>query len=275
MYNVFKDSIINPKNLLNYRNKKGFFTFMYLIVLTVLVSIGGFINYFKMPNPQALSTEINFCEYTDTGLSCQGNEYDPTKSYEIYGFNTYFLDDQDSISSIGTMPSQSIVFSNKSLTFYQGNQALSSIDLSPMLASSNLSEIIVFVGKIMLSVFLTMTFLQNFVMLLVVALISTIPFLRLKKFIPYKKIYKLVIFAVTPFAILMTFYNLINFYQWLFFILMLVAYRSIFQLQRELYYQTFLHFNQQNPQNPESNDVTDESEITISDEEDSDEDSEE
>ncbi len=275
MYNVFKDSIISPKNLLNYRNKKGFFTFMYLIILTILVSIGGFIYYLKMPNPQTLSSEIDFCEYTDTGLSCQGNEYDPTKSYEIYGFSTYFLDDQDSISSIGTMPSQSIVFSNKSLTFYQGNQALSSIDLSPMLATSDLSEIIVFIGKIMLTVFLTLTFIGNLVMLLVVALISTIPFLRLKKFIPFRKIYKLVIFAITPFAVLMTFYNLINFSQWIFFILMLVAYRSVFQLQRELYYQTFLHFNQQNPQNPSSNDVTDESEINISDVEDSEDDKEE
>ena len=272
MYNIFKDSIINPKNLLNYRNKKGFFTFVYLFILTVLVSIGGFIYYYKLPNPQLLSSEIDFCVYTDNGLSCQGEDYNPAQSYQIYGFSTYFLDAQDSISSIGTMPTQSMVFSNKSLTFYQGNQALSSIDLTPMLSTENLAGIIQFIGKIMFSVFLVLTFLGNMIMLLIVTLISTIPFYRLKKFIPYKKIYKLVIFAITPFAVLMTFYNLIEFPQWIFFILMLVAYRSVFQLQREMYYQTYMHFSQQNPP---ANDVTDETEIIVKDEEDSNDDSDE
>jgi hypothetical protein len=52
---------------------------------------------------------------------------------------------------------------------------------------------------------------------------------------------KLVIFAISPFAVLMTFYNLINFDDLWFFILMLIAYRSVFMLQRELYYQTYQH----------------------------------
>lgn len=267
MYNIIKDSLINPKNLLTYRNKKGLFTFFYLILLTVFVSIGGFIYYFKLPNPQVLSSQIDFCEYTDEGLSCQGTNYKPEKSYEIYGFPTYFLDDFDTIESIGIMPTQSIVFSKHALTFYQGNQAISSIDLTPLLVTENLSGIIIFIGKILLSVFLVLSFIGNLVMLLIVAFISTIPFYRLKKFIPYKKIYKLVLFATTPFAVLMTFYNLIDFPEWLFFILMLVAYRSVFALQREMYLQTYMHINAQNPK-PE--DVTEEAEIIVSDDSDSD-----
>ena len=271
MYNILKDSLITPKNLLKYRNKKGFFTFLYLFFLTAFVSIGSFIYYFKLPSPSLINTETTSCQYFDEGLSCISDTYSPSEEYQIYGFSVYFLTPNKTITDIGTMPDQSMVFSSKMLTFYQGNQALSSIDLSPLLLNYNFDGVVVFVGKILLVMSLVLSFLGNMVMLLIVTLISTIPFFRLKRYIPYRKIFKLVIFAISPFAILMTFYNLINFSQWIFFILMLVAYRSVFQLQRELYFQTYAHLGSfgNQPQNPTDSsnpdDVTDETEIIIRD----------
>lgn len=279
MYNILKDSLINPKNLLKYRNKKGLYTFFYLFLLTAFVSIGSFIYYIKLPSPSLINTELTSCEYQGTSLVCNSETYSPSVEYQIYGFSTYFLTEDKTISDIGVMPEQSIVFSGSSLTFYQGNQSLSSIDLSPLLPNYQFDDIIVFIGRILFVMFLVLSFFGNMIMLLVVSLISTIPFFRLKRYIPYRKIFKLVIFAISPFAILMTFYNLIAFSQWIFFILMLVAYRSVFLLQRELYFQTYSHlgsFESQNPSAPlNPDDVTDEAEIDIHDEESEEEDKEE
>ena len=228
-----------------------------------------------------ITSESTSCFYQNEGLVCNGETYSPSEEYNIYGFTTFFLDSNDSTSEIGIMPDQSMVFSNKSLTFYQGNQVLSTIDISTIIETDGFNGAVIFVGKILLVMSLILSFLGNMLMLLVVALISTIPFFRLKRFIPYRKIYKLVIFAISPFAVLMTFYNLINFDQWIFFILMLVAYRSVFQLQRELYFQTYSHLgtfenpqqNNHEPTNPD--DVTDETEIIVRDDETNDEDKEE
>lgn len=272
MYNILKDSLISPKNLLNYRNKKGLFVFFYLFILTVFVSIGSFIYYFKLPNPALINTTLTSCEYLDEGLSCTSDTYSPSEEYLIYGFSTYFLNENSIISDIGVMPDQSMVFSGQSLTFYQNNQAMTSVDLSPLLPTYDFDGVIVFVGRILLVMFLVFSFVGNMIMLLIVTLISTIPFFRLKQYIPYRKIFKLVLFAISPFAILMTFYNLIDFSQWIFFFLMLVAYRSVFQLQRELYFQTYSHLgsfgpSSQNPMEPNNpDDVTDEAEINIQDE---------
>jgi len=273
MYNILKDSLISPKNLLKYRNKKGLYTFFYLFLLTAFVSIGSFVYYFKLPNPSLITSEATSCSYQAEGLVCVGETYSPSEEYSIYGFPTFFLDSNGSLSEIGIMPAQSMVFSGKSLTFYQDNQVLSTIDISSIIETNGLNGVIIYVGKILLVMSLILSFFGNMLMLLVVALISTIPFFRLKRFIQYRKIYKLVIFAISPFAILMTFYNLINFNQWIFFILMLVAYRSVFQLQRELYFQTYSHLG--SFENPEQNDheqsnpddVTDETEIVVHDEE--------
>ena len=272
MYNILKDSLISPKNLLKYRNKKGLYTFFYLFLLTVFVSIGSFIYYFKLPSPALINPSTTSCEYLDEGLSCSSDTYSPSEEYLIYGFSTYFLNGNSTISDIGVMPNQSMVFSGQSLTFYQNNQAMTSVDLSPLLPTYDFDGVIVFVGRILLVMFLVFSFVGNMIMLLIVSLISTIPFFRLKQYIPYRKIFKLVLFAISPFAILMTFYNLIDFSQWIFFFLMLVAYRSVFQLQRELYFQTYSHLgsfgpsaqNSMEPNNPD--DVTDEAEINIQDE---------
>jgi hypothetical protein len=100
-------------------------------------------------------------------------------------------------------------------------------------------------------------FFQNGLFFLFIVLISTMSFLRLKRYIPYKKIFRLVLFASTPMAVLLTFYNLLALPEWAFFLLMFVGYRSIFVLQRELYFQTMVHLQEEakqstNPDIPET-----------------------
>ena len=80
----------------------------------------------------------------------------------------------------------------------------------------------------------------NIFLVLVIILISTLMFLRYKSEINYKKIFKLVTFAVTHVALLITFYNLLAFESIMFFILTILAYRSLFILNRELYMQIVL-----------------------------------
>jgi hypothetical protein len=83
---------------------------------------------------------------------------------------------------------------------------------------------------------ITLGVLSNLFILLFIILISTIPFLRFKTHIKYGKIFKLLTFAASPMAFLFAIYNLLNFDVFIFFILMLFAYRTVFTLQKEMYF---------------------------------------
>jgi len=269
MYNVLKDSLIAPKNLLKYRNKPKWFVFLYFLLLTAFVSIGTFVYYFKLPSPSLITSGETSCAYSGSQLVCSGADYDPSQEYLLYDYSTYFINADQPISALGTLPVQAMVFSGSSVTFYVNGSSVSSIDLTGIINDYAFDGVVIFLGKIILTMSLILAFLGNVVMLLFVAFISTLPFMRLKKFIPFKKIFKLVIFAISPFAVLMTFYNLINFDDLIFFVLMLVAYRSVFVLQKELFFQTYQHIGPMggsgpvDPNQSDESDITDETEISV------------
>jgi hypothetical protein len=226
-----------------------------------------------MPSPTLVNTTETGCLIDEAGIACSGVQYDPSTEYTLYGYPVFFLDSDDSIEMIGAMPDQSLVFQGKTMKMYVGSESIQSLDLTPIMAVYDFNGTILYLAKIIFAMSLILSFLGNMMMLLFVTLISTVPFLRLKKFISYKKIFKLVLFAITPFAILMTFYNLIGFSDIFLFILMFVAYRSVLILQRELYFQTMQHFGAQGPNPPfggtptSEDDVTNQAEIEILDEE--------
>ncbi len=271
MYNIMKDSIAAPRSLLKYRNKSGWFVFFYLFVLSLAVSIGNIIYYVKMPSPEVVNSTETGCTILNNEISCTGDQYDITQEYTLYGYPVFFMDGDDSVEMIGAMPDQSLVFQGTWMHLYLGSESIQSLDLSPIMALKDFNGTILYLANIILVMSLILSFLGNVVMLLFVTLISTVPFLRLKRFISYKKIFKLVLFAITPFAILMTFYNLIGFPDIVLFVLMFVAYRSVLILQRELYFQTMQHFGAQGPippfggTQPTEEDVSEPEEIERSD----------
>jgi len=272
MYNLFKDSLLFPKNILKYRNKSGWYVTLYLMILTVFVSLGQIIFLVSLRNESTLMNVTDYCEYDNATLQCEGESYLPNKPYSLYGYQVFFMDNDDNPSSL-VLEGQSLVFYQDSIRFYWDSDVISTIDLQPLMVSSSLEETLTMIDNALFGMSVVIFFVTNLLLLLFVTLISTLPFIRLKQFIPYKKIFKLVAFAITPFAVLMTFYHLLRFDDIFFYLLMIVAYRSVFVLQRELQLQTFQYFmhtdmGSSNPSNPPQTDDYDDDEPTNTEEDD-------
>ncbi|MCK7487403.1 MAG: DUF1189 domain-containing protein [Bacillus subtilis] len=143
-----------------------------------------------------------------------------------------------------TISENGLVFQGSMVSIYVAGESEFSFAFLPQSTETFDSFFALLYSMMRITVYIS-AFLQNAFFFLFIVLISTMSFLRLKRYIPYKKIFRLVLFASTPMAVLLTFYNLLALPEWAFFILMFVGYRSIFVLQRELFYQTMIHLQEQ------------------------------
>jgi len=246
VYNIVKDSLFQPKSIIKYRNKSGWFAFFYLLILTVFMSIGGAVFYLGFQGNTTISTETTGCDLAVASVVCDEASHINTDKYQLYGYSVFFLDETGVVSDVSTlMDDASIVVQGNSLDFYLSGKFFSTLrPFSSLPDTMTFDRYFANISTAVLIGSILITFLGNLFLLVFVSLVSTIPFFRLKKYIRFKVIYKLVIFAITPIAFLMTFYNLLDLPEFLFFILMLIGYRSVFLLQRELYYQTMLHLQE-------------------------------
>jgi len=137
MYGLIRDSLFTPKNLLRYRNKSGFFTFIYILLLATLVSIGGLVYYFSYTSNSVISEDTTGCSLISDQLVCAGASHDPDQIYALYGFSVYFLNDTEVITD---PTAERIVF--------QGNTHLLNIFFtSTFCLSSLLASKTCFLGK--------------------------------------------------------------------------------------------------------------------------------
>jgi hypothetical protein len=209
----------------------------------VLVSIGGLVYYFSYTGNSVITEETTGCSLISDQMICAGAAHDPDKVYALYGFSLYFLNETETI----TNPNEErIVFQGNKITFY--NVFLVSpvpMNTSQVIAvSSSFNDYFSSFAMTIRLMQVISLFVSNIFLVLFVSLLGTIPFFRLGRFIEYKKIFKLVVFAMTPFSVLLTFFNLLELPEFLVIILMFFSYRSLFVLQRELTEQTFLHLTQ-------------------------------
>ncbi len=248
MYNIAKDSIFQPRALIKYRNKSGWFAFFYLLFLTLIMTIDSIVFYAGYPYNDVITSETTGCEIVDGNLACDPLLHDDTDKYQLYGYSIFFLDETTAVATINSLMDEStIIVQNDSLDFYVNGEKFTSIGI---LADGDETDFDAFFATMKTAILigsLFIGFFGNLLLLLFISLVSTIPFIRLRKYVKYGKMYKLVIFAITPIAFLMTFYYLLNLPEILFFILMFVGYRSVYLLQREMYFQTMLHIESQNP----------------------------
>lgn len=238
MFNIFADSLFNPKGLVKYVNKKGIFVFFYLLIMAIFMSAGAFVTFFASPN-STITDETTGCRVENQSVVCDGDNYSVDNTFYLYGFEVYLLDDSTEIADITNLTEASIIIKEDTMKILVGNQEISSLNMfSGNYGVTNLSEGIKTIQTSILITSVTVSILSNLALILVIVLFSSITFLRYKKFIQYRKLFKLVVYAITPVVVLLTLYNLLHFSDIIFFILMFISYRSIFTLQRELYYQT-------------------------------------
>jgi hypothetical protein len=235
MFEVFTNSIVYPKNIINYHNKKGGFVFLYILVLVLLMSISTVVFYISQ-KPTEITTENSGCEVIANNLVCTGENYDVNNKFDVYDFNIYLLEETALISQIGDLGDFALILQGERLTVVVGDQTINSLTFLSTYGIDTLEEAIAILKFSIISAGITMGIISNTIILLFIVFISTIPFMRFRSMISYKKIFKMLVFAATPMAFLFAVYNLLNFDMIFFFILMLFAYRSVFALQKELHF---------------------------------------
>ena len=233
MFEIFTNSIVHPKNIVNYHNKKGGFVFLYILLLIVLMSMATFV-YFISTTPPKITEANTGCEIVNNTLVCTGENYDVNNSFELYDFEIHFLAETNQISDITNRDVLSIIVQGSKLSVFIGDRTVNSIDFLNTYDINSLDDVVSILKTSVIVAGILIGLLSNTFIILFIILVSTIPFMRFKKFISYKKIFKMLAFAATPMAFLFAIYNLVNFDMIIFFILMLFAYRSVFTLQREL-----------------------------------------
>ncbi|MDY0023615.1 MAG: hypothetical protein RBR66_01670 [Candidatus Izemoplasmatales bacterium] len=232
MFEVFSNSIVNPKNIINYHNKKGGFVFLYILIMVLLMSISTFVFYIQPSTINPLSTG---CVIESNTLVCTGDNYDLNNEFKLYDFNVYFLAETTELSEIDEIGEMAIILQGSRLSIQVYGETINEIEILGVYDITSLEEIIMILKISIITVGIIGDILVNSLIIMFVILISTIPFIRFKKFISYKKIFKMLTFAAAPMAFLFSIYNLINFDTFIFFILMLFAYRSVFALQKEVH----------------------------------------
>ncbi|MFO7969251.1 MAG: hypothetical protein ACQERX_00105 [Bacillota bacterium] len=242
MYNIIRESIVNPKGIIKYHSKSGWFVFLYIFIMALLLSLGSIVVLLAYNNP-TLNESNTGCVIEQGDFVCT-NEGEIETEIDIYGIPVYFLGEEQEISEIPTEELSAGIAIKDNFAYYVMNNYRSvGFDISEYDTFSGLAKFLktpILIGGIFFA------FLQNVVVMLFIILISTLPFLRFRKEIRYRKIFKMITFASTPIAILLTIYNLLNFHIIIFFILMFLAYRSIFVLQKELYYRSSIRKRYQN-----------------------------
>jgi hypothetical protein len=252
MYNVFKDSIVNPKGLLDHRNKSGGFAFLYFIILTFLMSINAIVFLLGYPADSTITSASTGCSFVSETLVCADSA--TIREQIVFGTPVYFFNEDEVIPT--TINEDALVFQGSMVSVYVSGESQFAYAFRPQNTETFDRFFSLLYAMMRITVYVS-AFFQNGLFFLFIVLISTMSFLRLKRYIPYKKIFRLVLFASTPMAVLLTFYNLLALPEWAFFLLMFVGYRSIFVLQRELYFQTMVHLQEEakqtiNPAIPEA-----------------------
>jgi hypothetical protein len=242
MYNIIRESILNPKGLIKFHSKKGWFVFLYILFLAVLLSISMFVFLLAYDNP-TVNDQTTSCQVVDNSFVCAENDNLNTQ-FEVYGVPMFFLTDSQDVRDVNVEELDVAIIVQGDQAFYRfGTSTMTALDISGYESVADFYSGIKTTIAISMIVF---TLFQNIAIILFIILVSTIPFLRFRKQIRYKKIFKMVTFASTPIAILLLINNMLNFGTLIFFILMFLGYRSIFSLQKELYVRSMVKKQREN-----------------------------
>jgi len=275
MFKIFRDSLFDPKKILNYQNRSLGFAFLYLFILSIFISAAGIVYYVSYDNT-VISTETTGCTYdTTNGFVCdrtisdiyifndtaQVNQLNET--YDIYGYQFYFLNEDETVNDIYNMTSGvSFVGQGHDFVVYDGTTAVASVPLTTLdNYVTSFDELMSYMKSNLIVASVLMNIIINFIIIIFFTLISTITFSLFKKSLGYKKVFTLSAFAITPTAAVLAFNDLIGFGDVIFVLLLIASYYSISILRRQLF--MMYNYNQgtvfRTPESPKQEDSKEDS----------------
>lgn len=239
MYNLFKDAILSPQNLLAYRNKRFWFVFAYVLILSLLVSLGPIVRIMAYSGNSVVTSATTGCTISGNSLICEGANYDPDRAYAFFGYSAYFLNSGDSPADPAD---QRLVFRGDRLQVFVNEIQTMDVGLSGLLSSgSDFDAFMADFSMIIRYGSAPAAILSSALLFLSTALLGTLLFLRLFPYVRYRVIFKLVLFALAPASLVFTFNNLLGLPAILFWILLFLALRSVSLLQMILARETMSH----------------------------------
>jgi len=202
------------------------------------MSLGPIVTYIGSDN-SLINYETSGCRLDNYQVVCDGDNYDPDNLFQMYGIRVYLLDQSIDFSGMSVSNQPSIVIQGDSITLYYGSTHLtSSAFFSQEMGLTSIEEGLSMFSDVILYANIFASFLNNLIVISLIIFVSTLMFIRYRKEISYGRIYKLTAMAATPIALLITFFNIVPFSDWVFFILGFFAYLPMFKLNREIFYQS-------------------------------------
>ena len=236
MFRILQDSLLDPKGLLKQLKRSWFFVIMYLFVMALFMSLGTG-SYLLSYESSTINQETTGCTLIDNQVTCtsDSNETLDTR-FDILDIRVYILNTNQSVSDIETMESISLVIQGDTVGYYIEDSGV--IGFKIFNESNNfqsLAEGAAYIENALLIFYLVSVVLSNVVLITIFALLATLMFSRFKNYMSWGRRFKLAVFGSTPIALVITFYNILNFSFLLFFILSIFAYRTFTVLNRHLY----------------------------------------
>lgn len=235
MYTVMKDSLFEPQKIINHQKKSLLYLAFYILILSLFMSLSAILYYAGYRENSVMTDATTGCELDGNVISCTSTAHDPSTAYDLYGISFFLLDESENVSMISDLGSQAIVLQGSDFLVYSNSNLYMKWNVSTMFSS--LPDINSFFTSLRTSILISMILvnvLANIFILVLMILISTIPFNVLKRFMSYRDRFVLVGFSLTPVAFILTFYYLFQRSILILIFLLLFGYRSLTIMRNQL-----------------------------------------
>ncbi|MFA5006961.1 MAG: hypothetical protein WC509_05815 [Candidatus Izemoplasmatales bacterium] len=251
MYRILMDGLLYPKNLIGYRNKSGCFVFAFFALLSLFMTIGTALFFVRYAGGSAFKAENVACEYASGTLVCDAAQVD-ADPLDFFGSDAYFLPSNVDAGTVIPAAGTAIVFQDRFIAFFSDGENLMVLDLSQTaFGSPSLSAVMDGATTFFMVTAIVASYFGNIILLAAFALMSSLSLIRLRGFLRFGKAYTVIAFASVPFALLLTFHNLLGFPDWLLIVLMAVAFRSPMLAIREIFVSAYAYLQHDPNASPE------------------------
>lgn len=233
MYNTLRFGLFEPKKIMQFKDKSPFYALVFLAILTLFMSIGSFTFYLGYHVPSTLNAESCACVLTDGEITALDGHL-ATTEFVMYNIPVYVLTQGEDISVLPALE-DAFVFSGHRLLVYSSSKVILNVNLSDTLSGSpDLDTVFETVRVYTMWTIIAFNVLINFGLIVLVTLFSTLQLLQYRRMLTYRQNFVMTSIALSPVAIVMTFYNLLSIPSIVFFIALLISYRSMMVLRREV-----------------------------------------
>lgn len=235
MFSILRDSLFDPKKIITYKNTKTSKAILYLFILALLMSAGPIVAYLRFDSNSVITSETTGCSIESARLVCEGTNHDANDPFYLYDYTFYFLDESESVNDISMIDSYVMVFQGTDISIYQSQELYLTWSISSILSMT--TDFDAMIGSFqsgILSVSIFLTYFSDVFLIFFFVLISSLPYLSIRKYYSYGMLFRLTAYAITPSAAVFAFYSLINMPEMVFWILLIGSFYASFIMRRSL-----------------------------------------